>query len=445
MKRALAWLLVAGCSGGSIDVQLRVPPGDHPLVGAEAVAVTLRDGSGQPLAFARGPASAGSIELPHVAGGSGYTVEVDATFGADVLARGRSCAFAVDEAKPPTVPVWFSRVGRFAATAGPDLLRHDAAVFTWDTGALVAGGSSDGAALASTEAYDPLAGRFVAGPALATARAGARAVTLGSGTVLLVGGAAQGAPAIEALTASHTTPEPAGFSPMLVDHAAAATGTGAVVVAGGRVPGGPPTDAAWIVTQAGASVEPLPPMLFARAQLTLTPASDDAFAPLYAIGGVDTAGPVGEIEVFDPSAGVFADSGIRLGTPRAQHTVTRLPSGLLLVVGGVDAAGAPVGQAELVDPVGRTVRPVAMLRTPRTAHAATLLPDGRVLVSGGADANGTPLADAEIFDPALGSEGDFVPTMPLDTPRAGHALVPLCDGTFLVVGGASGAEIYNPL
>ncbi|HEX6835852.1 MAG TPA: hypothetical protein VF334_04730, partial [Polyangia bacterium] len=128
---AAAVAAVAGCSSASIDVQLRVPPGDHPLVGAEAVAVTLRDSSAQPIAFSRGPASAGSIELPHVAGGSGYTIEVDATFGADVLARGRSCSFDVDAAKPPAVPVWFSRVGRFAATAGPDVPRHDAAVFSW--------------------------------------------------------------------------------------------------------------------------------------------------------------------------------------------------------------------------------------------------------------------------------------------------------------------------
>ena len=445
MKGALVLLFAAGCSSASIDVQLRVPSGDHPLVGAEAVAVTLRDSSAQPIAFSRGPASADAIELPHVAGGSGYTIEVDATFGADVLARGRSCSFVVDEAKPPTVPVWFSRVGRFAATAGPDIPRHDAAVFTWSDGALVAGGVSGGAAVDSTEAYDPLAGRFVAGPTLATPRAAARAVALGGGTVLIVGGAAKGAPAIEALTASHTTPEPAAFSPELVDEGVAATGGGAVIVAGGRVPGGAPTDSAWIITQAGASVEPLPAMLHARAQLTLTAASDDVFAPLYAIGGVDAAGPVAEVEAFDPTAGAFVDTGIKLVTPRSQHTVTRLPSGLLLVVGGVDAAGAPIASAEIVDPVARSARAVATLRTARTAHAATLLPSGRVLVSGGADAGGTPLADAEIFDPALGAEGDFVPTAPLDTPRAGHALVPLCDGTFLVVGGASGAEIYNPL
>ena len=452
MKRALVFscvagcfLCVAGCSSAGIDVQLRVPPGDHPLAGADAVAVTLRDSAGQPLAFARTKASAGAVELGRVAGGNGYRVEVDATFGPDVLARGNSCAFDVDASNPPTVSVWFSRIGHFAATAGPDVVRRDAAVFAWGGGALVAGGAAGGSALGSTEAYDPAVGRFVAGPMLATPRAGARAVALDGGTVLVVGGAAVGAPAIEALSASHTTPEPAGFSPALVDHAAAATGGGAVVVAGGREPGAAPTDAAWLVTQAGASVEPLPPMLHARAQLTMTATSDDPFAPLYVIGGVGAAGPVAAVEAYDPAAEAFADTGITLVTPRSQHTVTRLLSGLLLVIGGVDATGAPIASAEIVDPVTRTSRVVAMLRTARSAHAATLLPSGRVLVTGGADASGAPIADAEIFDPVLGAEGDFVPTAPLDTPRAGHALVPLCDGTFLVVGGASGAEIYNPL
>ncbi|MGZ3439246.1 MAG: Kelch repeat-containing protein [Polyangia bacterium] len=441
---ALACLLAAGCSGGAIDVTLRVPGGDHPLAGADAVAVTLRDSAGLPLAFARSGASADSVRLPHVPGGTGYRVEVEATFGADVLARGRSCGFDVDAGKPPTVPIWFSRIGRFAGTAGPDVARIDGAAFAWSGGALVAGGSSAGTALATTESYDPAAAKFAAGPMLSTPRSGARAVDLGDGSVLLVGGAAKGTPAIEVLSASHSTPEPAGLAPDLIDHAAAAVGDGRVVVAGGRV-GGMPTDGAWIITQAGAAVEPLPSLSHARARLTMTSAGDNLFALLFVIGGVDAAGPVAEVETFDPATSSFAPAGVTLATPRSDHTVTRLPSGMLLVVGGTDAAGAPIATAEIIDPVARAARTVARLRTARSVHTATLLPSGRVLVTGGIDAGGATLSSAEIFDPALGAEGDFIPTASLDTPRAGHALVPLCDGTYLVVGGASGAEIYNPL
>jgi hypothetical protein len=445
MRRALAALLVAGCSSGAVDVQLRVPGGDHPLAGADDVSLSLRDASGTLLAFTRAPASADSLALAPVPAGAGYSVEVDATFGGDVIARGRSCSFDVTASAPPSVAVWFSRVARFATTAGPASARDAATEFGWGDGALVAGGQADGSALASTERYDVATGRFADGPTLATARVGARAVDLGDGTVLVIGGAVKGAPALEALTTSHTTPEPAGLAPDIVEHAAARAGDGSVVVAGGRV-GGVAIDSAWLVTNGGASVEPLPPMAHARAGATLTSASGDALAPLFVVGGVDDGGaPVGAIEAYDPASQSFAPSGMTLGTPRSGHTVTRLPSGLLLVVGGVDAAGAPIATAEIIDPIARTARTVASLRSARSRHAATLLPSGRVLISGGIDAGGATLSSAEIFDPALGAEGDFVPTASLDSPRAGHALVPLCDGTYLVVGGASGAEIYNPL
>lgn len=447
MKRALALALVlGGCGNAAIEVQLRVPGGDHPLAGADHVAVTLRDGAGAALAFARSGASAAALTVPPVAAGDGYTVEVDATFGGDVIARGRSCAFDVSASKPPAVPVWFSRVGRFALTSAPAVARGQAAAFAWGDGAIVVGGASGGSALASTELYDVPSGTFGAGPLLATPRAGARAVLLADGTALLIGGAAKGAPALEALSAAHSTPEPAGLSPELVEHAAALASDGSVVVAGGRVGGGAALPDAWSITDGGASVEALPPMAHARAGATLTPASADAFAPLFAVGGLDDKGaPVAEVETFDPRAGVFADAGITLVTPRAGHTVTRLPTGLLLVVGGVDASGAPLASAEVIDPVNRVARAVASLRVARAHHVATMLPSGRVLVTGGLGADGAPLGDAEIFDPELGPEGDFVPTAPLDTPRADHALLPLCDGTWLVVGGGPGAEIYNPL
>ena len=158
-----AGFIAAGCSNAAIGVQLRVPPGDHPLAGADHVALTLRDATGTTLAFARAAAGNDALTLPGVAAGSGYTVEVDATFAGDVVARGRSCRFTVDASKPPAVPVWFSRVGRFATTAGPAFARADATVFRWGTGALVAGGTSAGAVMASTELYDPVAGHFLDG------------------------------------------------------------------------------------------------------------------------------------------------------------------------------------------------------------------------------------------------------------------------------------------
>jgi len=130
---------------------------------------------------------------------------------------------------------------------------------------------------------------------------------------------------------------------------------------------------------------------------------------------------------------------------RAGASSVLLYDGHVLVTGGLDATGASTATAERYAPDGGTFLSTPPMAFQRANHTSTLLSDGRVLVVGGVDAGGAPIADAELFDPALGAEGDFVPTSALDTPRAGHALVPLCDGTFLVVGGASGAEIYNPL
>lgn len=438
----VAW--VGACSGGRVEVQLRVPAGDHPLVGADRVALSVRDGGGALLAFATSGAGASELRLPPVPAGSGYTVEVEARVGADVLARGRSCRFDVNAAAPPRVPVWFSRVGRFAPTASPHVARDGAVAVGWAGGALVAGGNGTGAPLASSESYDATTAAFRDGPMLSTGRAGAQAVDLGDGTVLIIGGAVSGAPALEALAPTHTTPEPAGLSPDLVGHAAARLGDGRVIIAGGLVAGAP-TATAWLATDGGATVEAAPALGQARARLTLTATSDDRFAPLYVVGGVGAAGPVAELELFDPVASAFSDTGLRLATPRADHSTTRLPSGLLLVVGGVDASGAPLASAELIDPAAHTVRAAGRLRTARAHHAATLLPTGRLLISGGVDASGAPMGDAEIFDPSLGADGDFVPTASLAAPRAGHTLVPLCDGTLVVVGGGAGAEIYNPL
>ena len=441
----VAALVAAGCANAPIDVQLRVPAGDHPLAGADHVAVSVFDDAGATLAFARSAAGTDALKLAPVPAGTGYSIEVDATYGGDVIARGRSCSFDVTAGKPPTVPVWFSRVGRFATTSGPTLGRDMSTAFTWGAGGLVAGGTNDGTALASTEAYDPVAGAFAAGPPLATPRSGARAVALDGGVVLVIGGAEKGAPALEALSAAHTTPEPAGLSPDVVGHAAARASDGSVVIVGGIV-GGVATADAWIVTDGGATVDELSPMLHARAGASVVSVSDDSFAPLLIVGGVDaTSASVASVETFDPASQSFADSGIALVTARSGQTVTRLATGLLLVVGGVDATGTPIAGAELIDPVNRAARAVAMLRVARTRHDATLLSDGRVLVSGGIGADGSALADVEIFDPSVGPEGDFVPTAPLETPRADHALVPLCDRTYLVVGGGSGAEIYNPL
>ncbi len=94
---------------------------------------------------------------------------------------------------------------------------------------------------------------------------------------------------------------------------------------------------------------------------------------------------------------------------RRHHTATTLPSGKVLLAGGVDphppGLGPPVvlGNAELYNPQTSGFGPPFPLPEPRARHSATLLADGRVLLLGGVGAGGVPLATGTIYDPPAGS------------------------------------------
>jgi hypothetical protein len=145
-------------------------------------------------------------------------------------------------------------------------------------------------------------------------------------------------------------------------------------------------------------------------------------------------------EVFDPTSGTFAASGMPT-TQRGQHTATLLKDGKVLIAGGifVDA----LASAELYDASTGTFVATGNLTTARFAHTATRLVDGRILIAGGADNAGNPLSSAELFDEAAGT---FTATGSLANARAGHTATLLKDGRVLIVGGSSiaAAEIYDP-
>src|SRR6266849_9042484 len=71
------------------------------------------------------------------------------------------------------------------------------------------------------------------------------------------------------------------------------------------------------------------------------------------------------------------------------NTVTALPDGALLVLGGMDNSGRVQATAKLQDltTASASVLPAA-LNHPRTWHTATVLPDGTVLVLGGIGRDG---------------------------------------------------------
>ena len=128
-------------------------------------------------------------------------------------------------------------------------------------------------------------------------------------------------------------------------------------------------------------------------------------------------------------------------------TATVLPSGLVLVTGGLSVDYARLATAELYNPTtGLWVR-TGDMHEARSKHTATLLQNGKVLVAGGLNASNYPLATAEIYDPATGL---WTTTGVLATLRYNHTATLLSNGTVLVTGGTTNTaptavvEVYDP-
>lgn len=157
-----------------------------------------------------------------------------------------------------------------------------------------------------------------------------------------------------------------------------------------------------------------------------------------ACGGSETPG-LGVGTTGQPATPAWATVG-ELPAQVERHTVTLLPSGNVLIVGGLTHAG-PSADVRLYDGVNSEVRSIAALGTARAGHTATLLEDGRVLIVGGTDGT-QALVSAELFDPGtqtLSIAGD------LTEPRLDHVATRLASGEVLVTGGGTAtAELFDP-
>ncbi len=147
-----------------------------------------------------------------------------------------------------------------------------------------------------------------------------------------------------------------------------------------------------------------------------------------------------------PPAEGWIERVASLETPRAAHTTTALPSGQLLVAGGMGPHGGSLSTAELIDVSAAGVQAIASMTDARAGHTATALPDGRVVLAGGY--NGAYLPSVEVFDPV---RHRFEIMGQLIEGRSGHTATPLPDGRILIVGGVgrgwsflSSAELFDP-
>lgn len=173
-----------------------------------------------------------------------------------------------------------------------------------------------------------------------------------------------------------------------------------------------------------------------------------------AMGGLRTPGgaPSDDVAIYDSTTQAWSRAAPTYGGGQggvSSHTATLLPNGNILVAAGGGAAGLEHQRAYLYDPVTDHWARVADLLRVRTFHAATLLQDGRVLISGARGYNGAPNIPAELYDPAANSwsaAGTMV------NPRNSHTATLLANGKVLVTGGwhsvsgatLAAAEIYDP-
>jgi len=125
-----------------------------------------------------------------------------------------------------------------------------------------------------------------------------------------------------------------------------------------------------------------------------------------------------ESRILDPSGGNLQSHGAMI-QPRSSHTMTTLADGRVLIVGGTTRwqwnsgqfTPEPTKTAEIYDPVWGTYTATGAMKWPRTGHAAILLPTGKVLVVGGIasvtyDPTGNILnlpLETELFDPDSGT------------------------------------------
>jgi hypothetical protein len=156
------------------------------------------------------------------------------------------------------------------------------------------------------------------------------------------------------------------------------------------------------------------------------------------VGGVSNGVMLDSAELYDPVDGSWSVTG-RLDGGRAGHTATLLPNGQVLVVGGVNYQSLDA-VAVLYDPgTGKWTRTGAPA-TNRFDHTATLLHTGKVLVAGGAYAGYVGIA--ELYDPATGT---WSRAGKLKAERALHQATLLADGRVLVTGGTNDADEIFPV
>jgi RHS repeat-associated protein len=160
---------------------------------------------------------------------------------------------------------------------------------------------------------------------------------------------------------------------------------------------------------------------------------------LLLVGG--PSGPESVLSVFDPRMQTTVRLNARLREARAWHTATILPTGAILVAGGIGVDGRMLATAERFDLSTETLTPIDISgAAARAGHTATLLTDGRLLLVGGHDGAGALVVDSEIWD----LDSRQAKSITSLRPRLDHRAALLADGHVRISGGAPADDIFDP-
>src|SRR5207302_5292371 len=122
--------------------------------------------------------------------------------------------------------------------------------------------------------------------------------------------------------------------------------------------------------------------------------------------GQGSSGYLAGAELYDPASGAWTATG-SMSTPRYNFSAALLPSGKVLVAGGINNSGF-VPTTELYDPVIGQWTATNTLNIARFGATATPLLNGMILIAGGAGGTGY-IPNAELYDSGLGFSNAWRP------------------------------------
>jgi hypothetical protein len=161
-------------------------------------------------------------------------------------------------------------------------------------------------------------------------------------------------------------------------------------------------------------------------------------------GTYDDTNWAGVADLYDPVAGTFTIAYSCLVQEMLGNTATLLGNGKVLIAGGLHVDTVPatfLASAGLCGPAVEVFTATGNMTEPRANHTATLLPNGMVLIAGGENVSSGAadyLASAEVYDP---STGTFTATGSMILPRESFTATLLLNGKVLVAGGVDAAGV----